>query len=149
MDYIKIRFGSDEFDKQCSECDKSLGEMFQAVNPIFCLSERVWKPQMDIFETDEEVVIQAAVAGVAKESLEVEISDKAVKLNGYRNPHPPSGSATYRLVEIQHGNFERILFLPAVINPDRVSATYKNGFLQINLAKLSLNRSCKITIKEE
>ena len=147
MDFIKIRFGSD-FDQKCSECDKSLEELFHSVNPMFCLSERSWKPQMDIYETEETIVIQAALSGVPKENLEVEISDKAVRICGCRSPKAPSEAATYRLVEIQHGRFERILFLPAAIDTDKVSATYLNGFLQVSLTKLPLNRTTKIPIQD-
>jgi HSP20 family protein len=147
MDYIKIRFGND-FGTSDSGFDKTIEDMFRSINPMFSLSERVWKPQMDIYETSEEVIILAEVAGVDKENLEVEISSRAIRIRGNREEAPRVENTTYRLAEIQYGTFERILYLPALIDTDKVSASYLNGFLQVRLAKLSQDRTHKITISE-
>jgi HSP20 family protein len=147
MDYIKIRFISD-FDQLDSKFEKTIDEMFRSISPTFTLAERKWKPQMDIYETPDEILILAEIAGVNKEDLELEISSKAVKIYGNRAEFPRVENATYRLAEIQYGRFERILFLPAPIDPEVVSASYSNGFLQVRLAKLSLDKIRKIPITE-
>ncbi len=147
MDFIKIRYSND-FEELSSELDKSFEEIFRSMKPMFTLSERSWKPQMDIYETVEEVIIRAEIAGVDKENLEVEISGKAVKIHGHRSELPRSDSGTYRLAEIQYGRFERILYLPAPIDTEVVSTGYSNGFLQIRLAKLQLDKTHKIPITD-
>ena len=147
MDYIKIRFTKD-VDRLSSELEKTYEEMFRAINPMFTLSERTWKPQMDIYETPDEIIILAEIAGVKKENLELEISSKAVRIYGNRTEFPKTENATYRLAEIQYGQFERILFLPAPIDPEVVSASYSNGFLQVRLAKLMLNKTRKVQITD-
>jgi HSP20 family protein len=113
----------------------------------FTLAERNWKPPMDMNETSEEVVIVAEVAGVPKETLEVEISSRAVRIQGKRSPRHCSPDSTYRLAEIQYGRFERVIFLPAPIDPEVVSATYTNGFLEIRLAKLK-ERTHRVAISD-
>jgi HSP20 family protein len=65
----------------------------------------------------------------------VELSDKAVKITGIRKSSQPDPTATYRLAEIQYGRFERVLYLPSVIDMEKVSASYANGFLQLKLGK--------------
>ncbi len=151
MDYIKIRFGKD-FD--CSDIgfERTIEDVLRPGNlmlgPMFRLSERIWKPQMDIYETPEEIFILAEIAGVVKENLEVEINAKAVRIQGNRCEMPRSAHSTYRLAEIQYGNFERILFLPELIDTDKVSATYTDGFLKIRLAKLPRDRSHKIPVSD-
>jgi len=145
MDFIKIRF-ADDFDRITSSFEKTIEDMFRSINPVFSLSERSWKPQMDIYETTEEVIVIAEIAGVDKENLDVEISSKAVKIYGERTALPRVNNSTYRLAEIQYGKFERILFLPSLIDIDVVSASYSNGFLHIRLAKLSLDRKQIIKI---
>ncbi len=147
MDYIKIRFAKD-FDQIDSEFEKTIEDMFRSINPMFTLAERKWKPQMDIYETPDEIILLAEIAGVNKEDLELEISSKAVKICGNRFEFPRIENATYRLAEIQYGKFERILYLPAPIDPEVVSATYSNGFLQVRLAKLSLDKTHKIPITD-
>jgi len=145
MDYIKIRFISD-FDQIDSEVEKTIDGMFRSISPMFMLSARKWKPQMDIYETPDQILILAEIAGVKKEDLELEISNKAVRIYGIRAEFPRGKNAKYRLAEIQYGRFERILYLPAPIDPEVVSASYSNGFLQIRLAKLSLDKIRKIDI---
>ncbi len=135
MKHIQIRFG--ETIEAYPGKEKSFEEMFQSVNPMFSFSKRVWKPQMDIFETRAEIVIQAEIAGVNKEDIIIEISDKAVKISGTRPNKQPDRTATYRLAEIQFGQFERVLYLPSVIDLDQVSARITNGFLRLKLGKIS------------
>ena len=147
MDYIKIRFTSD-FDQLGSDFEKTCEDMFCSISPTFTLTERIWKPQMDIYETPEEIIIRAEIAGVDKENLEVEISNRAVRIYGNRTEIPSIDNATYRLAEIQYGKFERILFLPALIDTETVSSSYQNGFLQVRLVKLPLDKTYKIPISD-
>ncbi len=119
------------------------------MSPAFTLTERSWKPPMDMNETPEEIVIVAEVAGVDKDDLEVEISSKAVRIQGSRITRHCTDQTTYRLVEIQYGRFERILYLPAPIDPEVVSAGYTNGLLEIRLAKMPIEKTHKIPISED
>jgi HSP20 family protein len=104
---------------------------------------------MDIYETPEEIIIQAEIAGVDKENLEVEISSKAIRIYGKRNEIPLIDHATYRLAEIQYGKFERILFLPTPIDTEVVTSSYSNGFLRIRLSKLPVDVTHNIPISYE
>ncbi len=148
MEYIKIRFTND-FDELGAKFEKSIGEMFQAINPVFTLSERTWKPPMDIYETPEEILVLAEIAGVNREDLELEISNRAVRIFGKRTNPPSYEDATFRLAEIQYGKFERTLFLPSHIDPEVVSASYRNGFLQIRLAKQKPAEPRRIPVSSE
>ena len=143
MDYIKIRFGND-FD----QVERTVEGVFRSLSPMYSLAQRTWTPQMDIYETPEEIVIRAEIAGVDKENLEVEISSKALKIFGSRTEPPCVENATYRLAEIQYGKFERILYLPTPIETDTVSTTYTNGFLEIKLTKLPTDKTHKIPISD-
>jgi len=147
MDYIKIRFGDDP-DTIESKFEKAFEDIFRPrpVNPMFISSECMWSPQMDIYETPDEIVILAEIAGVQKEDLDIEINSKAVKIYGSRYQIPRVENTTFRLAEIQYGKFERILFLPTPIDTDKVSASFLDGFLQIRLLKLRMDVTHKIPI---
>ncbi|MBF0200948.1 MAG: Hsp20/alpha crystallin family protein [Desulfamplus sp.] len=144
MEYIEIHFGED-FDRS-SKGEKSSHDMFQSMNPMFCLTKRLWKPQMDILETRSEIIIQAEIAGVEKEDISIEVTNKAVKISGTRCRTPPDAPATYRLAEIQFGPFERILYLPSLIDTENVKASFSNGFLELVLAKLPVQKPQKIEL---
>ena len=150
MEYIKIRFGTDMDPLGCS-FRRTVDEIFRPrpVSPMFLSSERTWSPQMDIYETPEEIIVQAEIAGVDKDNLEVEINTKAVRISGSRSELTRTDGATYRLAEIQYGPFERILFLPAPIDTEVVSSSYHNGFLQLRLAKMKTEGRHKIPISDE
>ena len=149
MDYIKIRFGND-FQRLTSSFEKTFEDMFRPrpASPMFATAECTWTPSMDIYETPEEIIIRAEIAGVNKEDLEVEINSKAVRIYGKRREIPRIEQATYRLAEIQYGKFERILFLPAPIDTEIVTSSYTNGFLELRLAKLPRERTYKIPIDD-
>jgi len=148
MKHIEIRFGNNIETHACEE--RSFEEMFQSVNPMFCFSKRIWKPQMDIFETRAAIVIQASIAGVRKEDIIIEVSNKAVKISGNRNSDHPDRTATYRLAEIQFGQFERVLYLPSVIDVEKVSAQFSNGFLELILEKMfRKNRESKHNVSAD
>lgn len=148
MEYIKIRFG-DDWDRLESGFERTLDTIFRSVNPMFADCDQPWNPQMDVYETPEEFIITAEIAGVDKEELDVEINHKAVKISGRRLAQPRSAGASYRLAEIQYGDFERVIYLPTAIDPEVVSATYTNGFLHLRLAKALSTRPRRIPISQE
>ena len=94
------------------------------------------------------MILRAEIAGADRERLEVEISSRAVKISGTRAELPRIDNASYRLAEIQYGNFERILYLPMPIDPEIVSTSYTDGFLEIRLAKQRLDKIHKVTISD-
>ncbi|MDP2644216.1 MAG: Hsp20/alpha crystallin family protein [Desulfobacterales bacterium] len=145
MDYIKIRF-EHNLEALGSRLEKTVADMFQAVNPVFICSEHTWKPQMDIYETRKEIIIRAELSGVEKQNIEIEINRRAVKISGNRNETPSGESGTYRLAEIQYGYFERTFYLPAAIDTDNASASQANGLLELRLAKLPFDVTHKIVI---
>ena len=147
MSTIKIRF-ADEIEALGGKVERAVEDMFRSFSPVFNLAERSWKPLMDMYETPGQIIVLAEVAGVDKDDLEVEISTRAVRIRATRNPRYCSPEATYRLAEIQYGRFERILFLPAPIDPEVVSASYANGMLEIRLARQPMDEIHKIKVTE-
>ncbi len=146
MDYINIRFG-DEDQRGC-RFERTMEEMFRSANPLFRLSERSWKPQMDIYESPDEIFILGELSGVRKENLEIEINSKAVKISGRREPPPRVENATYRLAEIQYGRFERILYLPSVVDTEKVTAALAEGFLTLRLPKRPRDQVHRVKVTE-
>jgi len=146
MDYIKIRF-VDNPEGVESEFRRTVEEMLRAAQPRFTLSRQRWRPQIDIYETREEIVILAEIAGVPKEEINLEIGPRTVKISGAREGGPRAEDARYRLAEIPCGHFERNLTLPVPIDMETVKAVCRDGILEIRLAKRPLDRVHKISIQ--
>lgn len=148
MDYIKIRFSND-FDRIGSKFEKTLSEMFHPAGPMFALSKSAWKPQIDMFETPEEIILIAEIAGVEKEDLDLEINTRAIRISGRRNLKPPAQNGRYRVAEIQYGAFERLLYLPSPIDTENVTAAYQKGLLMIRSTKIKYETRHNIPISGE
>jgi HSP20 family protein len=134
MEYIKIRFGKD-LEHMHSRLQSTIDEMFRSVNPMLVLQEQTWRPQMDVFETSERIILVGEISGVAKEDLEVEVDRKAVRITGVRRETARVPGMRYHLAEIPYGRFERVLFLPVPIDPEKVQASYRNGLLEVTMVK--------------
>jgi HSP20 family protein len=148
MEYIKIRFGKN-LGHTHSRLQRTIDEMLRQVNPMLVLSEQTWRPQMDMYETPEEIIIVGEISGVDKEDLEVELDPKAVKITGLRRESDRVSGMKYHLAEIVYGKFERVLLLPVPINPEEVKASYTNGFLKITMAKQTHKQARQIPIEDE
>lgn len=146
MEYIKIRFTND-FDD--SSFQRNISDLFQSMSPMFSFSQATWKPQLDIYETTEKIYITAEVPGVDKEQLELEVNPRAIRISGKRQGSPPAPNGRYRLAEIQYGPFERILYLKAPVDTEKITAKYKNGFLYIEVSKLAYQQRQTIPISSE
>lgn len=147
MDYIKIRFGNN-LDNLSTDFERNFEEMFRTIGPRFTCTECSWTPPMDIYETHDEIMILAEIAGVSRDDLDIEINSRAVKIAGKRMDLPRLENATFRLAEIQCGKFERVLFLPSLINTEKVSASYLEGLLQIRLVKLPVEKPHKVAVSD-
>jgi HSP20 family protein len=148
MELIKIRFG-EEPDAIEAAVDKNLTDQFRSANLLFRCSDCLWLPSMDMIETPTEIVIISEIAGLEKEDIEVQITRRAVKVSGRRRPPAPASPATYRLAEINYGHFERILYLPAAVDSNSISASYANGLLTIRLVKQPEQEHYRIPIAED
>jgi HSP20 family protein len=148
MEYIKIRFGKN-LEEMHSRMQRTIDEMFRQVNPMLALPEQTWRPQMDIYETPEEIIIVGEIPGVDKEDLLVELGQRAVRISGRRREMPRVKGMRYHLAEIAYGSFERLLLLPVPINPGGSTASYSQGLLRITMAKRRRERVRRVFISTE
>jgi HSP20 family protein len=95
------------------------------------------EPAVDVYETGDEVVIMAEIAGIGEADLELEVEGSTCVLRGERKASGGGPKRDYRQMEISYGAFQRELLLPAEVNPDGIRTVYKDGMLQIWLPKAS------------
>jgi HSP20 family protein len=98
--------------------------------------EKAWKPLCDVYECPEHFTVVVELAWVEEEKVEVTLHGRILTIRGHRRQfRPPDMSTTYML-EINYGDFERILELPVDVDPDATRAIYRKGLLEIILPKL-------------
>jgi HSP20 family protein len=101
---------------------------------------------VDMYQTDEELVILSAIAGVRPEDLNLYLEGGVLFIEGERKK-PTEEKGDYFLQECYWGKFSRKIVLPVEINPEKISATFKDGILTIRIQKISKERRKKILIK--
>lgn len=145
MSFIKVRF-AEEIGYIDAEYRRSFDEMFRLLHSTFTVFHSVWSPHVDVYESPEEVIILADIAGVHKDDLYVEIDRRLLRIYGKREK-PITERTRFHRAEITYGYFERKLALPFPIDIDSVKATYADGLLQIRIAKVPLEKVHKISIQ--
>lgn len=102
---------------------------------------------VDVYETDENLVVKARTAGVNKEDLDVSISDGILTISGTLSSGDDSTVSNWHIQECYWGEFSRTLALPVPVKEDEVAAVLKDGVLTITFAKVKQEQAKKITIQ--
>ncbi len=96
---------------------------------------RGWAPAVDIYETDQDVVLKAELPGVDPKDLEVRVEDGTLYLKGQRKFENDVKEENYHRVERSYGSFTRSFALPSSVNSEKAKAEYKDGLLTLTLPK--------------
>ena len=95
-----------------------------------------WTPLADVLETAEGFVLQIEVPGIAEEDIEVHVDGDTVVVRGQRQPVRGSRPDSFHRMERTYGTFSRSFQLTEDVDPERVSARFKDGLLRVELPKL-------------
>ncbi len=102
---------------------------------------------VDMFQTDDSIVIRALVAGVSPNDLEISITRDMVTIRGVREEFQETHDDGYYHRELFWGSFSRTLVLPEEVAIDEAEAQEKHGLLEIRLPKLDKHRSTQLRVK--
>ena len=94
-----------------------------------------WSPVVDIEETELNYLIRAELPGLSKEKVKVTVEDGVLTLSGERDLERKVEGKTFHHIERLHGTFTRSFTLPENAEAESVSANYKDGLLEIRVAK--------------
>jgi HSP20 family protein len=110
---------------------------------------RAWSPQINVKETAGEIVVSAALPGVDKKDIKLDITDDAMSITAERTEEKEETGEkpNYRLKEQSYGTFRRSFTLPATVKSEDAKASYKDGILKIILPKQKESKSHKIEIE--
>ncbi|MBK9167601.1 MAG: Hsp20/alpha crystallin family protein [Bryobacterales bacterium] len=110
---------------------------------------RPWSPAVDILETENDLVLRADLPDVKLEDIDIRVENQTLSLKGERRFEKEETVKGYHRIERSYGSFVRTFTLPPTVDPDHVSAEYKNGVLTITLPKkeAAKPRQVKVAIK--
>ena len=101
---------------------------------------------IDVYETDEKLVVKARTAGVNKEELDVSISDGILTISGTLSSGDETDAINWHIQECYWGEFSRTLALPVNVKEDEVEAFLKDGVLTISFSKVKQEQAKKIQV---
>lgn len=110
------------------------------------LSNRAWRPAVDIRETGDSYLVSAELPGLSKDDVQITIENNVLKLTGERRFEKEVKEEEFHRVERAYGSFSRAFALPTRVDPERVEAGFKDGILTITVPKAAEARPRKIEI---
>lgn len=102
---------------------------------------------VDMYQTEDEIIIRAIVAGVDPSDLEISITRDMVTVRGTRDEYQEARDDEYFHRELFWGSFSRTLLLPEEVAIDESEAKEKHGMLEIRMPKLDKHRSTQLRVK--
>ncbi len=104
-------------------------------------------PAIDMYQTDDEIVIRAAVPGLKADDVQINVTGDVLTIKGEFKQKEETKEKTYHIREQRWGAFERSILLPTDIVADKAKAEFENGVLTITMPKAEEVRPKTITVK--
>ncbi len=105
-----------------------------------------WNPTVDIYDNDKNIIIKAELPGIDKKDIVIDVKDGVLTLKGERSFDNEVKEKKCYCRERTFGKFERAFRLPAKVDPEKISADYKDGILKIDIPKPEEQKPKQITV---
>jgi len=102
---------------------------------------------IDVYQTDNDIVIKSTIAGVKPEDLDVSINNDMVSIRGERKNEEQITDDNYYYQECYWGSFSRSVILPVDVISEKAEASMKNGILTIRLPKADNTKTKRIQVR--
>jgi HSP20 family protein len=104
-------------------------------------------PAIDLYQTDDEIVVKAALPGIKPDEVQISVTGDVLTLRGEFKRQEQQKEATWHIREQRSGIFERSVMLPTEVQTDKSKADFENGILTITLPKAEAVKPRTISIK--
>jgi HSP20 family protein len=134
---------------------RNLSTLQEQVNRLFETSYRgrsdnsaltTWAPAVDIYETENELVLKADLPDVNEQDLDIQIENNMLTIRGERKFDHEVKEDNYLRIERTYGAFSRSFSLPNTVNPEAIKAEYKNGVLRVELPKRAESKPRQVKV---
>jgi HSP20 family protein len=98
-------------------------------------SNRPWSPSVDIYETENDLVLKADLPDVDQKEIDVRVENQTLTIAGERNFEKADSAKGFHRIERNYGKFVRSFAVPSAFDTEKIGAAYKNGVLTVTLPK--------------
>jgi HSP20 family protein len=109
----------------------------------------LWEPPVDVYETDDELVVLCELPGVDRDRVELLTEGQTLTIRGERRRTAAGTERRYHRMEVCFGVFERVIDLPAEVDAASARAAYREGFLRVAFRKARADRSPRTIVVTE
>jgi len=109
-------------------------------------TNRPWTPAVDIYETENDLVVKADLPDVDLKDIDVRVENQTLTLAGERK-FEKQDAAGYHRIERSYGNFTRSFAVPNSFDTEKIAASFKNGVLSVSLPKKEAAKPRQIKIE--
>ena len=110
-------------------------------------TSRPWSPAVDIFETENELILKADVPEVDPKQVAIQMENGTLTLKGERKFDEQKNGRGFHRIERGYGSFVRAFSLPDTVDPEKVKADYKSGVLTITLPKKEVAKPRTVNVE--
>ena len=111
------------------------------------LLEGAWSPSVDVYQTEDKIVVKADVPGLEKKDFDIAVVNNHLTIKGERKHENEVKDEDYHRIERVYGTFERSFGLPATVDTEKIEAKYKDGVLEVTLPKKEEAKPKQIAVK--
>jgi len=113
-------------------------------------SNRPWSPAVDIFETENELVLKADLPEVSLKDIDVRVENQTLTIAGERKFEKNEDNKGFHRIERSYGQFVRSFAVPTTFDTDKIAAEFHNGVLTVTLPKkeTAKPRQVKVEVKQ-
>jgi HSP20 family protein len=105
-----------------------------------------WAPPVDIYETENELVVKADLPDLQDKDIDVRVADNTLTIRGERKFEKDINQDNYLRIERSYGSFTRSFSLPNTVSSENIRAEYHNGVLTLHMAKREESKPKRIKI---
>jgi HSP20 family protein len=110
-------------------------------------TNRPWSPAVDIYETENELVLKADLPDVSLKDIDVRVENQTLTIAGERKFEKDDSNRGFHRIERAYGNFVRSFAVPNTFDTEHISAEYHNGVLSVTLPKKEAAKPRQIKIE--
>ncbi|HID42168.1 MAG TPA: Hsp20/alpha crystallin family protein [Archaeoglobaceae archaeon] len=140
----------DEIRKIQHEINRMFSSIFArpSVASEMTSSDGIWRePLIDIFEDESHVIVTAEIPGVDKEDIGLNVTEEGLEIRAEKRKEKREETEKSRRLERSYTGFYRYIELPVEVVPEKATATYRNGILEVKIPKTERKRNVEIKVQ--
>lgn len=110
-------------------------------------AEPVWVPELDVYEDENNIMVSADLPGMKAEDIDISVAGNTLSISGEKKKEEEKKGRNYYRLEKSYGSFSRRIELPSAVDSKKISATYKDGVLEITLPKVEETKPKKVKVQ--